>query len=272
MIFTSCQKEANNNTDQILSAQTVSNVSYGSDAAQKMDVYLPAGRSIDSTKVIVMIHGGAWAEGDKADFNSYVLILQQRLPQYAVVNINYRLATATGNFFPAQENDMKAALDFLMQKSSEYHISQKFVLLGASAGAHMALLQAYKYASPKIKAVVDFFGPSDMVSLYTSSSPGTQFGLQILLSGTPTTNPSIYQQSSPINFVDAQDPPTIILHGDADAIVNISQSSALKTKLQSFNIVNQMIVYPGLGHDIWPPATMNDAFTKIEAFIKANVQ
>ncbi|MES2882453.1 MAG: alpha/beta hydrolase, partial [Bacteroidota bacterium] len=257
---------------QSLPAQNIINVAYGSDAAQKMDVYLPAGRNADSTKVIIMVHGGAWSAGDKNDFNSYVPVLQQRLPGYAVVNINYRLASGTANPFPAQETDMKAALEFIIQKGSEYGISQKFVLLGASAGAHMSLLQAYKYATPKIRAVVDFFGPTDMAALYSNASlPTLQFALQLLMSGTPSTNQPLYFQSSPINFVTAQSPPTIILHGSADVVVPISQSVLLNQKLQSLGVTSQFVEYTGFGHDVWPPATMTDAFNKIEAFIKANV-
>ena len=269
--LTSCQKENESApTNEGLAAQTLNNVSYGSDAAQKMDVYLPAGRKTDSTRIVIMVHGGAWLEGDKNDFAPYVTILKQRLPGYAIANINYRLATTSGNFFPTQENDMKAAVDFLLQKTAEYNISQKIVLLGASAGAHMSLLQAYKYANPKIRAVVSYFGPTDMTSLYNSASVNTKIGLQLLLGGTPSSS-SMYLQSSPANFIDAQDPPTIIFHGDADPIVNVAQSTLLRDKLQSAGIVNQLTVYPGLGHDVWPSAIMNETFTKIEAFLKANV-
>lgn len=270
--ITSCQKENKIPSDQAISAEILNNISYGSDAAQKMDIYLPAGRKTDSTKMVIMVHGGAWVQGDKKDFNSFVAVLKQRLPDFAIANINYRLATSASNYFPTQENDMKAAINFLVQKTNEYHISQKFVLLGASAGAHMALLQAYKYDSPKIRAVVDFFGPADMVSLYNSSAFNTQFGLQLLLGGTPAGNPSRYQQTSPVNFIDSQDPPTIIFHGEQDVIVNVSQSTLLKNKLQNIGLANQLTVYPGLGHDVWPSAIMNDAYDKIEAFIRANVQ
>src|SRR5687768_8686474 len=272
LVITSCQKENKITPNQIIPAETLTNVSYGSDAAQKMDIYLPAGRQTDTTKMIILVHGGAWIEGDKSDFNSFVTVLKQRLPGYAIANINYRLANTGGNYFPTQENDMKAAINFLVEKTNDYHISQKFVLLGASAGAHMALLQAYKYSTPKIKAVVNFFAPSEMVSLYNSSSLNTQFGLQLLLGGTPGSNPSMYQQSSPINFIDEQDPPTIIFHGDLDMIVNVSQSTALKNKLQTSGVKNELTVYPGLGHDVWSSAIMNATFDKIEAFIKANVQ
>ena len=271
LVFASCQKETNSSSNDSVPAETFTNVSYGTDPAQKMDIYLPAGRTTDTTKMIILVHGGAWLEGDKSDFSSYVTVLKQRLPGYAVVNINYRLASAAGNFFPTQENDMKAAINFLVDKSNQYLISQKIVLLGASAGAHMTLLQAYKYSTPKISAVVNFFGPTDMTSLYNSSSSNIKLALQLLLGGTPTTNSSMYQQSSPVNFIDAQDPPTIIFHGDMDMIVNVSQSTLLKDKLQTAGVINQLTIYPGLGHDVWPSSIMNQTFDKIEAFIKANV-
>jgi len=272
VVFISCKKNDVNNNNS-LPAQTITNISYGTDAAQKMDLYLPAGRTDDSTKLIVLVHGGAWTIGDKSDFSSYISTLQKRLPGYTIANINYRLATTTTNHFPTQENDMKSAIDFLVSKSSTYHYSQKIVLLGASAGAHMALLQAYKYPAPKILAVVDFFGPTDMTGLYNfyASNPADQLAFQILMNGTPTSNSSLYSQSSPINFVTSQSSPTIIFHGSIDDVVPVDQSTSLKNKLASVGVATEMTVYPNLGHDVWPAATMDDAFAKIETFIKANV-
>jgi acetyl esterase/lipase len=274
LCLASCKKDEGNNNpidNTPLAAELKMDVAYGSDPLQKMDVYLPAGRKTDSTKVIIMVHGGAWADGDKTDFNSFVALLKQRMPDYAIFNINYRLATATSNAFPAQENDMKAALAFILQKKDEYHISDKLILLGASAGGHMALLQAYKYNSPKIKAVVDYFGPADMTALYNQSTAMTQMGLQILLGGTPSSNATLYLQSSPTNFLDAGDPPTIIFHGLNDSIVSVSQSTSLQMMLQNLGIPNALHTYPGVGHDIWPSNIINDTFDKAEAFVKANV-
>ena len=271
VVLSSCQKEPSHSNTGPLAAQTYLNVAYGNDAAQKLDIYLPAGRT-DTTKLIILVHGGAWIEGDKSEFNPFVTELQQRLPGYAVANINYRLATQTANHFPTQENDMKAAVDFLAGKTGEYSISQKFVLLGASAGGHMALLQAYKYPNPGIKAVVDFFGPSDMAMLYNNTDPANQFIFSILMSGTPTGNPTMYQQSSPINFVSAQSPPTIILHGEEDDLVPVAQSTALAAKLQTAGVPHQTVIYPGMGHEIWPPATMTDAFNRIQSFLRTHVQ
>jgi acetyl esterase/lipase len=266
----SCKKKDN---IPALAEQNMMNVSYGTDAAQNMDVYLPAGRTPAATKVIVLIHGGAWSSGDKTDFTPYVDTLKRRLPGYAIFNINYRLAAIGSNNFPTQEMDVKAAIEFIAGKTNEYNISQKFVLLGASAGGHLALLQGYKYNSPiQVKAIVDFFGPTDMTDLY--NNPGCPFipssTIAMIVGATPTTNPTLYQQSSPINYVTAQSAPTIILQGGVDPLVSPSQSVTLNTKLQTMGVVHQYVFYPSEGHG-WTGANLSDSFDKIAAFITANV-
>jgi acetyl esterase/lipase len=249
------------------------NISYGTDGLQKMDVYLPAGRTSNTTKVMILIHGGGWSSGDKSDFNSYVDTLKARLPTYAVININYRLANGTSNFFPTQENDVKAAIDFIYSKRTEYNISDKFVLLGASAGAHLSLLHAYKYNTPvKVKAVVDFFGPTDLVDIY--NNPASIFAspsaLAAVVGATPTTNLTLYQQSSPITFVTSQSPPTIILQGGVDPLVAPSQSVSLDNKLQTMGATHQYVFYPTESHG-WTGANLIDSFNKIMDFLTANV-
>ena len=267
-----CQKENSTPPPASLPEQSQLNVSYGTDAAQKMDVYLPAGRTAAATKVIILIHGGGWSQDDKAAFTPYIDSLKKRLSNYAIFNINYRLATGSANFFPAQENDVKAALEFIFSKRDEYKISDQFVLLGGSAGGHLALLQAYKYTTPvKVKAVVDFFGPTDLVDMYNNpANPLVPVLLLQVTGGNPSTHASLYQQSSPLNFVTAQSPPTIILHGGADIVVAPSQSVALKNKLQTVGVINQYVFYPAEGHG-WTGTSMTDSFDKIAAFLIAHV-
>ena len=270
--FIACQKE-NNGGATGEPAQTLMNIAYGTDAAQKMDIYLPAGRTNSNTKVIVLIHGGAWATGDKTDFNEYVDSLKKRLPDYAIFNINYRLATGTANSFPTQENDVKTAIEFIYSKKAAYNISDKFVFLGASAGAHLALLQGYKYTSPvKPKAIVDFFGPTDMTDLYNyPASPLISASTVALIVGaTPTTNPTLYQQSSPITFADTQSPPTIILQGGIDPLVSVSQSTSLRDKLVIKGVINQYVFYPAEGHG-WIGTNLTHSFNQVQAFLAANV-
>jgi acetyl esterase/lipase len=274
VLFLSCKKDTSsgNTAPPPVAEKTELNVAYGTDAAQKMDIYLPAGRSTATTKVIILIHGGGWTQGDKADFTTYVDTLKKRIPGYAIFNINYRLATGSANFFPTQENDVKAAIEFIYGKRNEYLISDKFVLLGASAGGHLSLLHAYKYNTPvKIKAVVDFFGPTDLVDMYNNPpNPLIPILLLQVTGGIPSTLPTMYQQSGPINYVTAQSPPTIILHGGVDVVVSYTQSVLLKNKLQSFGVVNQYVFYPTENHG-WTGANLTDSFDKITAFLNTNV-
>lgn len=268
----SCQKESNLGTTE-LAAQTQLNIAYGTDASQKMDIYLPASRTTAATKVMVLIHGGGWSTGDKTDFTAYVDTLKRRLPGYAIFNINYRLATGAVNLFPTQENDVKAAIEFIYGKRNEYKISDKYILLGTSAGAHLSLLQANKYTNPvKIKAVVDFFGPTDLVDMY--NNPASAFAppsaVSAVVGATPTTNLTLYQQSSPITFISAQSPPTIILQGGVDILVSPSQSVSLKNKLQSFSVTHQYVFYSTENHG-WVGANLTDSFDKIGIFLAANV-
>jgi len=266
----SCKKE-DITPQQQNPPQTIRNVSYGTDPQQKMDVYLPAGRSVDSTKVMVLIHGGGWNTGDKSDFDIFVDTLKKRDPSYAIFNLNYRLANPP-NLFPAQELDVKAAFEFIVNKSPEYNISNKIVLIGASAGAHLALLQAYKYPMPlKVKAVIDFFGPTELVSLYNNPpNPLVPTLLQSVTGYTPTSNPAIYQQSSPLNFVTSQSPPTMILQGGLDIVVSPSQSILLKNELQAKGVPCEYILYPGEGHG-WFGTNLTDSFNRIIAFLAVHV-
>ena len=271
----SCKKN-DTNTDNSTAAQTLPNVAYGTDAQQKMDVYLPAGRTGATTKVMVMIHGGSWTTGDKIDLNAFVDTMKRRLPGYAIFNINYRLSAGTVNVFPTQENDVKAALQFIFNKTAEYSISDKYVLIGASAGAHLAMLQGYKYTVPvKPKAIVSFFGPSDLTDMYNNPVGGQTILSAVLaqaIGATPTGNPTLYTNSSPVTFIAAGAPPTILLHGSTDPLVNPSQSVAVKNKLTAAAVINQYILYNGKGHGDWDNATYGNAFNNVQVFLESNVQ
>jgi len=254
-----------------LPAKTIHDVSYGKDTAQMMDIYLPANRSVNSTKSIVLIHGGGWNSGSKKDFVAYIDSFKNRMPDYAIFNVNYRLVNGS-NLFPTQEQDIKAAIDFIVTNSAEYHVNKnKLVLLGVSAGGHLALLQAYKYNSPKVAAIVDFFGPTDLMAMFQKPwNPYVPFVLQMITGTTPNQNSTLYKQSSPINFINPRSAPTLILHGGNDKIVNVSQSKTLKDKLDKAGVKNELIIYPGKSHG-WYGETLSNSFDRIAAFLQLNV-
>ena len=264
LVIASCKKKENANA-----AKTLLNVNYGADAKQAMDIYLPANRSTTATPVLILIHGGGWTDGDRSDLNAYVDTLKRRSPQYAIFNISYRLAANGQNLFPSQEQDVKAAVEFIHSKREEYGVSDRFGLIGASAGAHLALLQAYKYTSPvKAKVVISFFGPTELVQMYNNPpNPLVPLLLASVTGGTPNSNPAIYQQSSPLNFVVNSSAPTLLLHGGNDIVVPYSQSTLLQNKLNSVGVSNQYVLYPGGGHGDWSSQIYFDAFNKIDAFL-----
>ncbi|MFO0414287.1 MAG: prolyl oligopeptidase family serine peptidase [Bacteroidota bacterium] len=263
-----CRTE-NIETDTPQKEVSQSNVSYGTDPKQAMDIYLPAGRKASETPFLVLIHGGGWTSGDRSDFKSIVDTIKTRLPGYAVFNISYRLAANGQNLFPTQENDVKAALNFIFSNLTEYKISDRFALIGASAGGHLALLNAYKEsATRKAKAVVSFFGPTDLVQFYNNPpSLLVPLVLQSVTGFTPANNLSLYQSSSPTTYAVQGSSPTLLIHGGADQVVPPSQSVLLKDKLSGLNVPHQYVFYPNGGHGDWDAATYKDAFNQLQAFL-----
>ena len=108
------------------------------------------------------------------------------MPDYAIFNINYRLVNGS-NLFPTQEHDVKTAIDFIVTNSTEYHVNKnKLVLLGVSAGGHLALLQGYKCNNPKVAAIIDFFGPTDLLTMFQKPwNPYVPFVLQMITGKRP---------------------------------------------------------------------------------------
>jgi acetyl esterase/lipase len=256
-----------------LPEKTIANIAYGTDPKQVYDIYLPEGRSTSTTKLMFLFHAGSWSGGDKSDFLFYIDSLKKYLPDYAFVNVNYRLANFTANKFPTQENDVRDAVSFVMNKAEEYAVSDKVVMLGASAGAHLALLQTYKYAEAvKVKAVVSFFGPTDLTEMYNNpTNPQIPYWIQVLLGGTPSQNSRIYRESSPVSYVTNESAPTLILQGAKDPLVNPAQATLLKNKLDAAGVPNQLVIYPNEGHG-WIGSTLTDSFNKISRFLAQHVK
>ena len=276
--FSSCKKDTNTTVDTTTNANVkldVLNVAYGTEALQNMDIYLPANRTDATTKVVVLIHGGAWSAGDKNDYNTEIPVFQAGLSNFAFININYRLAAPPStNLWPTQQTDVNAAFDYIISKASYYHYNpNKIVVMGASAGAHLAMLKAYHYNSDnRVKAVVDYYGPTDMADLYNFQTGVQKQLFELFMGGTPTSNATAYSNASPLSFITASVPPTIIFHGTADAVVPYSQSTRLKTALNTAGVIHQYNEYAGETHGFSNQVNITNSYNKAIAFVLANVQ
>lgn len=252
-------------------------MAYGLDPQQKMDLYLPKDRSPENTPLLILIHGGGWFEGDKKDLTPFVSEIQKRFPNYAIANVNYRLhkvgtnLTNGINLFPTQEEDVAQALKVLTAQSTvEGYSNTTIGLLGASAGGHLALQVAYKYTNPvRAKAVISFFGPTDLISFYNgSSNPLLTKPLLASLTGTtPADNSLPYRANSPIEQVRSGSTPTLLFHGGQDLVVHSSQSDLLKLRCISAGVPVEYYFYPNEGHG-WTGPNLEDSFTKLEAFLR----
>jgi acetyl esterase/lipase len=255
---------------QFAAAQNITkDVLYGDDAKQKMDVYLPK-QGRDKTPVIILIHGGSWIGGDKINMTHWLKPLQTAFPDYAVFNLNYRLANrqTLSNAWPAQIDDIDKAVAFIKDKANDYHIDKKqLILLGESAGAQLALVEGFIHDTKHdVKVVVDLFGPADMVDLYDAHHE-----LAGLMNGVPATIPRVYADASAVDHVSKKSPATIIFHGTADPIVPIRESDSLSVKLKQANVPSSYITYPGKGHG-WRGSEILDTYKKAVAFIKEQMK
>ncbi len=198
---------------------------------------------------VVVIHGGSWSSGDSKqlpELNTYLA-----RAGYQVASINYRLAPRWKS--PAPVQDVAEALNYLHRHADELKIdTSQFVLLGRSAGAQVALLAAYTLPNRGIKAVIDFYGPADMVWGY--SVPASKLVMDSrrvmanYLGGYYPQVPHNYAASSPIAFVNRQSVPALIIHGGNDVLVAYEHSSRLDNKLQQNAIPHYWLRLPWATH------------------------
>ena len=248
-----------------LAESTLLNVSYGSNAQQVYDLYLPANRT-DATKTLILVHGGGWIEGDKADMSYLIPIIKQNLPGYAIANINYRLASAGVYAFPMQIDDLTTVVNKL--KIDNNSISDNFGFIGTSAGGHLSLLYSYtKNINNNIKMVASIVGPTNFTDAnYTNNT--AWISLYFSLTGVVYAGNEVYYQNlSPYHKATTISPPTIMLYGNSDPLIPTTQGQDLHAKLNQLGVYNEFNLYNG-GHGNWSQTDLLDAYTKLVNFVK----
>ncbi len=225
--------------------------SYGTDPKHTYDIYLPGGGKTKDVPLLILIHGGGWAAGDKDNYYHMIPGLQALFPGCAYATINYRLAHNGQDQFPAQELDVKACIEHIMRQSVAYGLSGRFALMGGSAGGHLCLLYAYKYAcSPRPAAVVDMTGPADLTVMMGQTGSGEYRGWMLDAAGEPFERADVYRSSSPLLYVNPGCPPTLMLYGADDPIVPKAQPEALRRRLEECGVPHVCHIFPGTDHSL----------------------
>ena len=247
----------------IVSAQAhkvVSDVEYAvvDGTSLKLDLHLPEAKN---TPLIVWVHGGAWRAGSKSDMPLGALVTQG----YAIASVDYRLSTVAP--FPGMIHDIKAAIRFLRAKASDYgYDPAKMGVAGSSAGGHLAALVgvtngvkelegkegAYLDQSSDMRFTISLYGASNLMTILSQSKPqGLKMrvpALQLLLDGQPTEKPELAKLASPVQHLDAKDPPLLLIHGDADPQMPPEQSKELAEACKKAGVNVQLEIIPGAVH------------------------
>lgn len=248
--------------------KTLRNVEYAKVGTKSllMDVFVPAGAD-KPLPLIVWIHGGGWIGGDK----SYCPALKFS-KQYVVASIDYRLAQEA--MFPAQIEDCKAAIRFLRANAKKYSIDPDRVgVWGSSAGGHLVALLGTSGGvkelegkvgecldqSSRVQAVVDFCGPADFPLFLKGVTPNAIKPLQGLLGSTDEKKvKDLTVKASPVTYAAKDAPPFLIVHGEKDQTVPISQAVSMQVALKKAGTDVTLYVVKGAGH-----GCLNDVTVKM---------
>lgn len=242
----------------------------------RLDMYQPKNPVSGKLPVVIYVHGGAWAKGDKTvRSNNYIesFILKLVEKNIAVISIDYTLVSDKIHF-PLPIEDTKDAVRWVRKNAEKYNFDPNNIgYFGASSGAHLSLLAAYTgdqdypgspelaSYSAKVNYVVDNFGPTDLnkllhtrlgkvpvaiVGLFFKPIVEIREKLVYGISGysikTEKRKAIDYLETvSPINYTE-HGVPTYIVHGNKDKVAPLKQSKKLLKKLKKENIEATLVV------------------------------
>ncbi len=237
------------------------NVRYNNDTIQKhlLDIYLPVNTK-GKVPLVILIHGGGWLSNDKYADMGYMkeTVAEIVSSGYALASIDYRFSTQA--VFPAQIQDCNRAVSYLYDNSDKYGFDKnRFAIMGFSAGGHLASLVGlsknnniptfFMPGTSKLfsfKAVVDFYGPAELILFPGSNEEKSPEGL--LIGAAPLARPDLAKAASPVTYVDEDDPPFLIIHGEKDQLVSTKQSQLLSSWLNVAGVQNEFFILKDAPH------------------------
>jgi len=237
------------------------NIPYNNDALSKhlLDIYLPANTK-GKIPLVIFVHGGGWLSNDKyADMGYMKKTIAEIVGSgFALASIDYRFSTEA--IFPAQIQDCNRAVSFLYDNADKYGFDKnRFAVMGFSAGGHLASMLGLSKnnnienffmpgsnRSFSIKAVVDFYGPAEL--LLFPGNDDVKSPESILIGAAPLSRPDLSKAASPVSYVDKNDPPFLIIHGEKDQLVSVKQSQLLSAWLNLAGVQNDLVIVKDAPH------------------------
>ena len=231
------------------SVKVTSNITFATVASVPLHAIVYQPQRAGHYPIIVQIYGGAWQRGTPDDFAEFAQFFAAR--GYVVFAVDYRHAprfTAE-----AQSADIRTAIAWVRHSAAKFNAdTAHMALLGRSAGAHLALMAAYDATMPPVKAVVGFYAPVDLVDAYRH--PPTPDPLNIrdvetkFIGAGLETSVEKYERASPINAVRTGLPPTLLLNGSRDNVVEARFGTMLDAKLRANGDTCVLVELPWADH------------------------
>ncbi|KIC90507.1 lipase [Flavihumibacter sp. ZG627] len=237
------------------------NIPYNNNNLPKhlLDIYLPPNAK-GKLPLVIFVHGGGWLVNDKYADMGYMRKTVAEIVNsgFALASIDYRFASDA--IFPAQIQDCNRAVSFLVDNADKYGIDKnRIAVMGFSAGGHLASLMGLSKnnnieaffmpgtnRSFTFKAVVDFYGPAELILFPGSDDPKSPES--ILIGATPLSRPDLAKAASPVTYADKNDPPFLIIHGEKDDMVLPKHSQLLSSWLTVAGVQNELIIVKGAPH------------------------
>ena len=220
-----------------------------------LDLYRPK-KFTGKLPVVVWVHGGGWKNGSKDRCPAAWLAKHG----FAVASINFRMTQEAK--WPAQIDDCRAAVRWARTNADVYQFDGDHVgAWGSSSGGHLVALMGTldipktEQGSSRVQAVCDWFGPTDLLTMpynmltdgRTEADIANSNGAK-LLGGTVRDRPELAKQASAFYQVSKDDAPFLIMHGEKDPGVPLTQSQRLHQKLQAAGVPSQFEIVKGAGH------------------------
>lgn len=213
----------------------------------QLDFSAPSGEG--PFPAVIIVHGGGWIGGHR-QFSVEPLFDPLQNAGFAWFSISYRLATDLLQFGVAVD-DVQTAVDFVRKNADKYNVDpNRIVLLGESAGAHLAAL-AVERKPQSVAAVVAMYPPTDLVSLAENARaiPDSIRNL-VRAAGMETLIRGYLREMSPIDHIAPGLPPFLLVHGTADTVVPFDQSERMLKKLRESGNSAELITVTGGGHGL----------------------
>jgi acetyl esterase/lipase len=190
---------------------------------------------------VLLIHGGSFVQGDRGQLRGYGIALGRI--GYTCLACEYRLAGEAK--WPAQIDDVHTALAYLHDRAPSLGIEPaKIVVSGNSAGGCLALLAAGLRQWP-VAAAIGFYAAVDFLG-EDARAKGAPQGMTFLL-GDDVSEPRLTSMS-PVNYVGAQFPPTLLVTGNRDDLVHWGESLKMYQALTAAGAAAEIHIFDGAPH------------------------